>query len=393
MSQQLISHSPDLNRLQNEGYDLEVKGGYLLIHQIPYVNGQREVKRGVLVSELTLENNIKTKTPSTHCIDFIGDFPCNNDGSIISAIEHFSQNTDLGNGIIINHKFSNRPENGYQSYYEKVSTYVKIISNPAKSLDPLCSEKTFRVRDTLVEGEVFHYLDTNSSRAKINVINEKVKGQKIAIIGLGGTGAYILDLISKSPVSEIHIYDGDVFSQHNAFRSPGAIGNDDLDKIQYKSGYYHDMYSKIHQKISAHQHHITHENLGELNSMTHVFICIDNDVSRRMIISYLLKFGISFIDVGLGVNTVEDEIIGTIRVTTGTSDKNDHLADRISFVEEDDNNEYNTNIQIAELNCLNAVLAVIKWKKLCGFYQDLREEHHCTYSINVAQLTNEDVTT
>ena len=110
-----------------------------------------------------------------------------------------------------------------------------------------------------------------------------------------------------------------------------------------------------------------------------------------MIIQYLLKNGISFIDVGLGVNAVDDILIGTVRVTTGTSDKHDHLADRISFVEED-NNDYNTNIQIAELNCLNAVLAVIKWKKLCGFYQDLREEHHSTYSINANQLTSDEVT-
>ena len=392
MLQQLISHSPDLKRLQDEGYELEVKGGYLLIHQIPYVTNQREVKRGVLVSELSLANNITTASPSTHVINFIGEYPSNNDGSIISAILHGSHNQDLGNGIVINHSFSNKPQNGYPNYYEKVSTYAKIISAPAKSLDATLTEKTFRVREVTAESEVFQYVDTNSSRAKINVINEKVKGQKIAIIGLGGTGAYILDLVSKSPVSEIHIYDGDVFSQHNAFRSPGAVGNDDLDKVQSKVGYYHGMYSKIHRKISAHHYYVTPENLEELRSMTHVFISIDNDVSRRMIIQYLLKNGISFIDVGLGVNTVDDVLIGTVRVTTGTSDKQDHLADRISFVEED-NNDYNTNIQIAELNCLNAVLAVIKWKKLCGFYQDLREEHHCTYSINVAQLTNEDVTT
>lgn len=391
MLQQLISHSPDLKRLQDEGYELEVKGGYLFIHQIPYVTNQREVKRGVLVSELSLANNSTTTNPSTHVINFIGEFPCNNDGSIISAIQHGSLNQDLGNGIIINHSFSNKPQNGYPNYYEKVSTYAKIISAPAKSLDSTLTEKTYRVREAVAESDVFQYVDTNSSRAKINVINEKVKGQKIAIIGLGGTGAYILDLISKSPVSEIHIYDGDVFSQHNAFRSPGAVGNEDLDKVQSKAAYYHDMYSKIHLKISAHQYYVTSENLEELRSMTHVFICIDNDVSRRMIIQYLLKNGISFIDVGLGVNAVDDILIGTVRVTTGTSDKHDHLADRISFVEED-NNDYNTNIQIAELNCLNAVLAVIKWKKLCGFYQDLREEHHSTYSINANQLTSDEVT-
>lgn len=391
MLQLLINHSPDLKRLQDDGYELEVKGGYLLIHQIPYVTNQREVKRGVLVSELSLANNITTTSPSTHVINFIGEYPCNNDGSIIGAIQHASHNQDLGNGIVINHSFSNKPQNGYPNYYEKVSTYAKIISAPAKSLDATLTEKTFRVREAAVESDVFQYVDTNSSRAKINVINEKVKGQKIAIIGLGGTGAYILDLICKSPVSEIHIYDGDVFSQHNAFRSPGAVGNDDLDKVQSKVGYYCGKYSKIHQKISAHHYYVTSENLEDLRNMTHVFICIDNDVSRRMIIQYLLKNGISFIDVGLGVNIVDDVLIGTVRVTAGTSDKHDHLADRISFVEED-NNDYNTNIQIAELNCLNAVLAVIKWKKICGFYQDLIEEHHCTYSINVAQLSNEDVT-
>lgn len=392
MLQQLISHSPDLKRLQDEGYELEVKGGYLFIHQIPYVTNQREVKRGVLVSELSLANNSTTTNPSTHVINFIGEFPCNNDGSIISAIQHGSHNQDLGNGIVINHSFSNKPQNGYPNYYEKVSTYAKIISAPAKSLDSTLTEKTYRIREAVAESDVFKYVDTNSNRAKINVINEKVKGQKIAIIGLGGTGAYILDLISKSPVSEIHIYDGDVFSQHNAFRSPGAIGNEDLDKVLSKVGYYNSMYSKIHLKISPHHYYVTSENLDELRNMTHVFICIDNDASRRIIIQYLLKNGISFIDVGLGVNTVDDTLIGTVRVTTGTSDKYDHLANRISYIEED-NNDYNTNIQIAELNCLNAVLAVIKWKKICGFYQDLREEHHCTYSINVAQLTNEDVAT
>ena len=391
MLQQLISHSPDLKRLQEEGYELEVKGGYLLIHQIPYVTNQREIKRGVLVSELSLANNYTTTRPNNHVINFIGEFPCNNDGSIISAIQHISQNQDFGNGIIANHSFSNKPQNGYADYFEKVDTYAKVISSQAKSIDPLVTEKTFRIRGANLENNVFQYVDTNSSRANINAINEKVKGQKVAIVGLGGTGAYILDLISKTPVTEIHLYDGDVFSQHNAFRSPGAVGNEDLDKVQTKVGYYHGQYSKIHQKISAHHCYLNSDNLDELKNMSHVFICVDNDPSRRTIISYLLTNTIPFIDVGLGVNAVDDALIGTVRVTTGTFEKNDHLADRISFVGED-NNDYNTNIQIAELNCLNAVLAVIKWKKLCGFYKDLREEHHCTYSINVAQLTNEDVT-
>lgn len=390
MLQQLINHSPDLKRLQDEGYELEVKGGYLLIHHIPYVTHLREVKYGILVSELSLANSQRTIKPGTHVINFIGEYPCNADGSIITAIQHSNQQ-NLGNGIVVNFSFSNKPQSGYADYYEKVSTYGTIISSPAKSIDPLVTEKTFRIRENAIDTDVFHYIDTNSSRAKINLINEKVKGQKIAIIGLGGTGAYILDLISKTPVSEIHLYDGDVFSQHNAFRSPGAAGKEDLDTVPTKVDYYYNQYSKIHQKITAHHSYVSKENMKELLTMSFVFICIDNDVSRKLIIQFLLKSNIPFIDVGLGVNAVDDTLIGTVRVTTGTDKKKNHLVDRIPFVDEG-NNDYNTNIQIVELNCLNAVLAVIKWKKMCGFYQDLREEHHSTYSINVNQLTSDEVT-
>lgn len=390
MLQQLINHSPDLKRLQDEGYELEVKGGYLHIHHIPYVTHLREVKYGVLVSELSLANSQRTIKPSTHVINFIGEYPCNADGSIITAIQHSNQQ-NLGHGIVINFSFSNKPQNGYADYYEKVSTYGTIISSPAKSIDPLVTEKTFRIRENEIDTDVFQYIDTNSGRAKINLINEKVKGQKIAIIGLGGTGAYILDLLSKTPVSEIHIYDGDVFSQHNAFRSPGAAGKEDLDTVPSKVDYYFNQYSKIHKKITAHHNYVSKNNMKELSTMSFVFICIDNDVSRKLIIQFLLKSNIPFIDVGLGVNAVDDTLIGTVRVTTGTHEKNNHLVDRIPFVDEG-NNDYNTNIQIAELNCLNAVLAVIKWKKMCGFYQDLREEHHSTYSINVNQLTSDEVT-
>ncbi len=52
--------------------------------------------------------------------------------------------------------------------------------------------------------------------------------------------------------------------------------------------------------------------------------------------------------------------------------------------------EYASNIQIAELNALNACLAVIKWKQLSGFYQDLEHEHHLTYSTNCALLDTDE---
>ena len=98
---------------------------------------------------------------------------------------------------------------------------------------------------------------------------------------------------------------------------------------------------------------------------------------------------IPFIDVGLGVNSTNEKLFGSIRVTVVTNAKNDHLVNRIGS-EETGNNEYSKNIQIAELNCINATLAVIKWKKIVGFYQDIKQEHNVLYFINTNNLLNED---
>ena len=84
-----------------------------------------------------------------------------------------------------------------------------------------------------------------------------------------------------------------------------------------------------------------------------------------------------------------DSLIGAIRVTVGTKAKNNHLDLRIGSYEFDEN-EYGNNIQIADLNCLNAMFAILKWKKLSGFYQDIKEEHNNLFFLNTNKLLNED---
>jgi hypothetical protein len=390
MSPQLINHSPDLKQLRDNGFEIEVKGGYLLIHQIPYVNHLREILRGTLVSVLDLTSNLKTAAPKSHVIYFNGEYPCNKDGSPIEGIRNSSNKQTLTEGIEVDHLFSSKPPCGhYDDYYHKVTSYVNILSNPAKSIDSSVTEKTFKVIIDEDEDAVFQYVDTNSSRAKIDLINSKLKGQKIAIIGLGGTGAYILDLVAKTPIQEIHLYDGDDFLLHNAFRSPGAASVSDLDQRKMKTAYYSDIYNNMHKNIFSHPYYIDGLTIEEINRMSYVFICIDRDSVKRGIIDHLLGQNIPFIDVGLGVIEVDGSLIGSIRVTTGLHEKNDHLFQRISCGD-DLENEYAKNIQIAELNSLNANLAVIKWKKLCGFYQDLKQECNSTFTINVSQLSNDD---
>ena len=241
--------------------------------------------------------------------------------------------------------------------------------------------------------EVFVYPDTNSVRANIDYLNRKFEGLKIAIIGMGGTGSYILDLLAKTPVSEINIYDGDTFQLHNAFRSPGAISAERLETsgVLKKVYYYSDIYSRMHNAVIPHDTHVTDQNIEEFRLFDFVFISVDKNKVRYDITSKLSSFNVPFIDCGLGVVKVGDSLLGSLRVTTSTSMKSDHLSKRIGAAEFDDD-AYATNIQIADLNSLNATLAVIRWKKHIGFYQDLKHEHNTLYFINTGKILNEDNT-
>lgn len=391
MSNKLVNRNPDLKRLRDEGYEIEVRGGHLIAHHIPYVNSNSEVKIGKLISTLVLNNDNVLK-PDTHQIYFMGDHPCNNDGSILSAIHHSVVNRQLFDDIILNQYFSNKPPKGYENYYDKVTRYIELIIAPAKSIDPSVTATTFKVIECSEEESVFHYLDTNSSRANINFINEKFKGQRIGIIGLGGTGSYILDLVAKTPVDEILLFDNDEFLMHNAFRAPGAATIEILNAQHKKVDYFASVYSNMRRGIIPHAEKITEQNVELLKGLSFVFICVDSNIARGMIISNLLTFGISFIDVGLGVEIVKDSLGAILRATLGTAAKHDHLKERIGTIDTDDN-DYSTNIQIADLNAMNALMAVLKWKKLFGFYKDLKEEHNITYTVNTGQLLNDDITT
>ena len=390
MSHKLIDHSPDVKKLRDNGYEVEVIGNYLLMHSVPYLNANKEVVKGTLVSNVSIANNQVTK-PNTHVIHFAGEFPCNIDGTIIRQLQHSSRTTNLTDKIVVNHSFSNKPANGYQNCYDKMVQYAEIISAPARNIDPNVTARTYKVIESLDEESVLNYSDTNSSKAEIEAINQKLSGLKIGIIGLGGTGSYILDFIAKTYVGEIHLYDGDKFLQHNAFRAPGAPSLEELNKSVLKVDYLYNIYSKMHKHIITHGLFINESNVGMLKDLDFVFVCIDKSEVKELIFNKLEDEGVEFIDTGIGVERVDDSLIGIIRTTTSTKNKRDHVWNGcISFADEE-NEEYASNIQIAPLNCLNATFAVIKFYKRYGVLNDLENEHHSTYSINVNQLVSDEI--
>ena len=240
--------------------------------------------------------------------------------------------------------------------------------------------------------DVFKYPDTNSSRAGIGALNMRFEGMKIAIVGVGGTGSYILDLVSKTCVNEIHLFDGDVFQVHNAFRAPGACAVETFDAKGEltKVKYYTDIYMRMRNGIVPHPVYVDESNIDDLQGFDFVFISVDRNKVRDFITKQLLNHKVPFIDVGMGIDKVGDQLVGTLRVTAGTPERYDHLKNRIGS-EEFTENQYASNIQVADMNCLNAALAVLRWKKMVGFYQDLKQEFNNLYSINTGKLFNEDL--
>ncbi len=268
MSPKPIVLNPDLQRLQLEGYEVEVRNGHLLVHSIPYVNAQGKILRGIMVTDLN-GNVGSLGKPSDHQVWFVGEYPCHRTGQPIETIRHTSENFKLWPGFVATHRFSNKPfgENGYPDYYSKMKNYISIIANEAKAIDEKITPCTFKLCSSSEEESAFQYWDTASSRAHITCATEKLAMDKVGIVGLGGTGSYVLDLITKTPIREIHLYDEDTFVQHNAFRAPGAASKESLEEQLAKVTYFSEIYSAMHRNIIPHKQFVTESNIAELKGL------------------------------------------------------------------------------------------------------------------------------
>jgi len=387
MSHELFNRSPDLKRLRDEGYYIEKVGGFLVMREVPYVDSHKRIQMGALITSLCLAGEV-TQKPDNHQLHFAGDVPCHADGSPIS-LGRRAGNT-VAAGLTAKLTFSSKPDGGYTDYFHKMTTYATILSGPAATIDPKATPKVFRTPEP-EEESVFQYTETASDRVGVGGLTKRLAGDRVAIIGLGGTGGYVLDAVAKTPVAEIRLFDNDIFLQHNAFRAPGAPSIDEIRRLVPKVEYFRRIYSRMHKGIVAHQCNLSSENIQLLDRVTFAFLCMDAGQAKRAVVEKLESIDASFVDVGMGLELDDESLGGILRVTASTPAKREHVhSGRISFAGGGEEEIYASNIQVADLNALNAMLAVIKWKKIRGFYRDLEQEHHCTYTTDGNMLINGD---
>ncbi|WP_407604935.1 DUF6791 domain-containing protein, partial [Pseudomonas aeruginosa] len=205
---------------------------------------------GTIFCPLTL-SGLNTVAPQDHTVRFAGEHPCdqfgNEDKSYVNSQSHYPLNQD----IVGNYYFSAKPPSGqYPDFYTKILKYANLLSAPAKSIDSSVTAQNFDFEDYNNES-VFLYPDTNTARAGLSHIANKFKEQKIAIVGLGGTGSFILDFVSKTPVKQISLFDGDTLFNHNVFRMPGAVAIDELQQKPSKVAFLKSKYDQLRNGIIA----------------------------------------------------------------------------------------------------------------------------------------------
>lgn len=393
MSAKPIDLDSGLERLVDEGYQVDVKEQHVLLYGVPYVTSDGVIGTGILVCPY-VKSVGTVQPPDNHQVWWTEEYPCFASGKPIEQIRNEDGIRELFPGCSIRHRFSNKPDGatGFNDHYSKLVHYVALIQAQAKAIDPNVDARSER-REVQEHNEPspFAYSDSASARAEIQATSNRLKLKRIAIVGVGGTGAYVLDQIAKTPVKEIHLFDGDEFLQHNAFRAPGAATVEELTERPFKTDYFKRKYQAMHLGIVAHPYHLELININELVDFDFVFVCVDRGSIRRLLFEHLTEHGIPFIDVGMDLQLAKTtgKLVGSCRFTVCTPDQQDHFAQYAPMNDDAVDAIYSQNIQIADMNALNAQFAVMKWKQYFGFYQDDFNVHNGTFSVNSMSLVRD----
>lgn len=383
MFQRLVSHNDDIRRLVEKGYAVAFDNNCLVIRDIPYLDNQRQLQKGAIVTKLVFidENRV---TQDDHQIYFAGSVPYNLDGKPIPNLGGGPAKialSEASSDVVVERSFSNKPRitGKFADFLEKIESYVAIISGPAIELYA-ATPYTFRTVEQTNTDSVFKLSDTLTSLAEISDLSAKFKDDIVAVIGLGGTGAYVLDFLAKTPVREIRTFDSDLFYVHNAFRSPGRLQSDELGKL--KSEVYYSRYENFRKGLTSEPKFIDATCSTDLDGVTFAFVCVDKGTSRAGIFDLLISKRIPFIDVGMGLKRKNGSLNGMLRTTYYSAEDGQKVREKgLAELVDSPDDMYRINVQIAELNALNACLAIIRFKQLRGFYLEEMPLYHLLFEI------------
>lgn len=399
MLKTLASRNPDLKALLEKGYALAVDTNCLIVRDIPYLDESGQLQIGAMVSKLADENG-EIVRPEDHQMYWAGPRPYGLDGNPVPGLGGGAGSLALSercSDVVVQQRFSHKLKDkvtgqmrGYVDHFEKIENYTAMIAGPAMQRFG-ASPYTFAEHEEEVPNTVFKLRDTLTSRAEITDLAKVFENDVVAVIGLGGTGSYVLDFLVKTPVREIRGFDSDKYFVHNAFRSPGRLDTSGGELGKLKAEVYQSRYENFRHGLSIKPLFVDAACDAELDGVTFAFVCVDKGSSRKRIFDLLISKNIPFVDVGMGLNRKPGPISGTVRTTYYPQDVGQAVREKAYSPETDPADDvYKTNIQIAEVNALNAALAVLRFKQIRGFYVGPPAVHQLLLTFDNLSLLSPD---
>ncbi|WP_083966712.1 DUF6791 domain-containing protein [Demequina globuliformis] len=378
-----FAHDPHTVRLLDEGYDLSLVGGHLVVNQVPYVTKARTVAYGQLAFPVTFSGDTAVDQSGDHRIWFVGEQPHHEDGTPLGGPS--PDRRVIGPGLTAQFMISLKPkrQGKYENHYDKITSYARNLGHPAIAVDSTVNLTPGAAWQEVEEGLPFIYRDSATSRAGLAELNSKFRGHTIGIVGVGGTGSYILDQVAKTWVDRIVLLDGDVLDNHNAFRAPGAADIDALRVRLNKAEYFAGLYGHMHTGITAHPVFLDEDNLQLLSDCTFVFLAAADAPAKHAIMTWLHERGIPVVTVGMGVDEEPSGLSGLVCSTMLLPEDPTPTTGSGTVPFDPD---YDRNIQTAELNMLNAAYAVVQWKRYLGYYATHTPSRETIYKIYTDEL-------
>ncbi len=248
-----------------------------------------------------------------------------------------------------------RDDGDYDNAWHALTVYVSRVAGALGEEQRKQVEPIFRFE---IEGEDDQAMQDWRARAR---------GQRIGIVGLGGVGLWILDMMSKTDVREIRIWDGDDIEGRNLLRAPGWAGQEAIDNN--KAEFYGTQYDQMRRGLSVcGQYWRSDDPVDSFDGLNFVFIAVDKTDVRSALCQKLEEAEIPFVDVGMGIQRRNGRVRGSCQVFFSGEDPG-RWRIGIPTIEGVGEEEYRA-LQLADVGALNAALAVGMWRRHIGQYEE-----------------------